>query len=62
MEAESKLASAGADDAARQDADDVVAALRRLVMVNDRQRDFARRGHAAAESLGRRRRRGRVRA
>ena len=40
MEAESKLASAGADDAARRDADDVVAALRRLVMVNDRQRDF----------------------
>ena len=40
MEAESKLASAGADDATRRGADDVVAALRRLVMVNDRQRDF----------------------
>ena len=38
-EAEAKLAAAGSDAAARRDAEDAVAALRRLVAVNDRQRD-----------------------
>jgi small-conductance mechanosensitive channel len=39
IEAEAKLAAAGSDAAARKDAEDAVAALRRLVAVNDRQRD-----------------------
>ncbi|MBK7744416.1 MAG: mechanosensitive ion channel [Betaproteobacteria bacterium] len=40
MEAETKLASAGSGDSAREDADDRAAALRRLVMANDQQREF----------------------
>ncbi len=40
LEAESKLGSVSADEAARRDAIDAVAALRRLVTANDRQRDF----------------------
>jgi len=38
-EAEAKLAAIGSDAAARRDAEDAVAALRRLVAANDRQRD-----------------------